>query len=143
MHSRYCVDIPNAKIIGGHTEGEVLKLEALSLLGDVDSRSGIIVSEDVKAVDNQVKNRILVVRKFRGSTVGAYVLYSLCRRGLAPRAIVSIEPDPVVVAGIVLCDIVGVFRVPENIIELIESGDRVEIEPLGSGVRMCVVRRSL
>lgn len=116
----------------------MLKLEVLSFLGDIDSKTGTVVSEDTGAVNNRIKDRILVVKKFRGSTVGVYVLYSLCRRGLAPRAIVSREPDPVVVAGIVLCNIVGVFRVPENIVELIRNGDRIRIEPFENGAKICI-----
>ncbi|MEM2389106.1 MAG: DUF126 domain-containing protein, partial [Ignisphaera sp.] len=88
MYTEYCIDIPNSKFIGDPTEGVALNLEVLSFLGDVDRRTGTIVSEDTKARGHQVKDRILIVKKFRGSTVGVYVLYSLCKNGLAPKAVI-------------------------------------------------------
>ncbi len=138
MYDEYCIDVPNTKIIGGSAEGEALKLKVLSFLGDVDSKTGTIISEDTGAIGHHIKDRILVIEKFRGSTVGVYVLYSLCRKRLAPKAIISNELDPVVIAGIVLCNIVGVFRVPENIMKLINNGDVVKIRPLENGARVCI-----
>lgn len=140
MYAEYCIDVPNSKFIGDPTEGTALNLEVLSFLGDVDRRTGTIVSEDTKARGYQVKDRILIVRKFRGSTVGVYVLYSLCKNGLAPKAIICGEPDPVIVAGIVLCSITGVFKVPETIMEQIKNGDRIRIEPLKNGTRICIAK---
>lgn len=140
MYDEHCIDVYGAKIVGGYTEGEVLKLDALSFLGDIDSRTGTVVSEDTNTKGQCIKNKILIVKRFRGSTVGVYVLYSLCKNRLAPRAIVSEEPDPVVIAGIVLCNITGVFKVPKVAIEQIKNGDRIKIEPLDNGVRICVVK---
>ena len=140
MYGEHCIDVYGAKIIGGHTEGEALKLDVLSFLGDIDSRTGVVVSEDTNAKGQYVKDRVLIVKKFRGSTVGVYILYSLCKNGLAPKAIVSEEPDPVVIAGVVLCNITGVFKVPRMAIVQIENGDMVRIEPLENGVKICVVK---
>uniref|UniRef100_A0A7J3QDC0 phosphomevalonate dehydratase n=1 Tax=Ignisphaera aggregans TaxID=334771 RepID=A0A7J3QDC0_9CREN len=140
MYDEHCITIPNAKIVGYNTEGKALKLEVLSFLGDIDSKTGIIISEDTGAKNYYIKDKILLVKRFRGSTVGAYVLYSLCKNGLAPKAIVTDDPDPVIIAGIVLCNITGVFNVSKTIIERIENEDKIRIESIGNSIKICVIK---
>ena len=82
-------------------EGEALVLDRpLSFLGDVDPVSGV-----VRDLGVSVAGKVLLVERFRGSTVGSYVLYALKKVGRAPRAIVSKQLDPVVIAGCVLSSI--------------------------------------
>uniref|UniRef100_A0A7C5UV61 DUF126 domain-containing protein n=1 Tax=Ignisphaera aggregans TaxID=334771 RepID=A0A7C5UV61_9CREN len=140
MYDEHCITIPTAKMVGYITEGKALKLEVLSFLGDIDSKTGIIMSEDTGAKNHYIKDKILLVKRFRGSTVGAYVLYSLCKNGLAPKAIVTDDPDPVIIAGIVLCNITGVFNVSKTVIEQIKNEDKIRIESIGNGVKICVIK---
>ncbi|MCX8208812.1 MAG: dTMP kinase [Sulfolobales archaeon] len=59
----------------------------LSPLGDIDASTGRLRS------GSRVSGKIVAVKGFTGSTVGPYVLYSLAKRGLAPRALVVEEVD--------------------------------------------------
>jgi len=70
--------------------------EPISFYGDVDPETGRYVD------GRSVAGKILVAPAARGSTVGAYILYALSKRGLAPAGIVVGVADPVLVAGAVL-----------------------------------------
>lgn len=135
MSSEYCltIDIDLDNVV----EGEVTKVSVLSFLGDIDKEKGIVISRDSGCYGCDVKDRVLVVEKFRGSTVGTYVLYSLCRRGVAPKAILCSEPDPVVIAGAILCKIPIIYGLPINFLSSISTGDRIRIE-VRNGKKICV-----
>jgi predicted aconitase with swiveling domain len=72
-----------------------------------------------------IKDKILCFPHGHGSTVGSYVLYSLARRKLAPKAIVNQTADPVVVVGAIIADIAMVDGID---IRQIKSGDLVEVD---------------
>jgi predicted aconitase with swiveling domain len=134
VSNEYCVDQEDVVEV---VEGEVVKVSTLSFLGDVDKDRGVVVSVDSGCVGCSIAGKILVVERFRGSTVGTYVMYSLCRRGLAPKAILCSEPDPVVVAGAALCGIPIIYGIPDKVLKQMESGDKVRIVPKGG--KVCIV----
>ncbi len=84
----------------------------------------------------------MVVNRFRGSTVGVYVLYSLCKRGLAPKAILMVEPDTVVISGIILCNIIGVINISRELYEIIPDKAKIMIECGNSLARLCIYEGS-
>lgn len=133
MFNEYCLDID----IQEPVEGEVVKVSEISFLGDVDKNSGVILSADSGCRGCSISGKVLVVERFRGSTVGTYILYSLCKKRLAPKAILCLEPDPVVVAGAVLCRIPMIYNLPKHLIQAMETGDRVKIERRGE--KTCLV----
>jgi len=110
--------------VSGYARGEVVKVWRLSFLGDVDPETGRL-RESGKSIDG----KILVVHSFRGSTVGTYVIYALASRKRAPNAIVSVNPDPVVIAGCILGGIPFAYGLPEEIYELLEDCDVLELRP--------------
>lgn len=112
-------------------EGEAIKVFELSFLGDVDKSNGVIISSDSGCLGCNIGGKILIVERFRGSTVGTYVLYSLCKKGVGPKAIICVDPDPVVVAGAALCGIPMVYGLPKQFIQRISTGDKVRIERRG------------
>jgi len=118
-----------ARVVGRSVSGEALvSTVPISFLGDVDKETGVIISPENPLKGVSIANRILVVERTRGSTVGIYVLYALAKRGRAPKAIVASKPDPVVIAGSVLCDVTYVYGVPRNVIEKIRCGDLVDVD---------------
>lgn len=133
-----CIKLENVVTLKeGDAVGQILKVPTLSFLGDVDKYSGRIVSQDVNNYNKSIKDVILIVRKFRGSTVGTYVLYSMCRRGLAPKAILTCKPDPVIIGGIVLCNILGVSNVPEKFYEEIPDGVKALLRIRKNAMELC------
>lgn len=83
-----------------------------------------------------VKGKVLCFPHGRGSTVGSYVLYSLAKKGLGPKAIVNEAADPVVVAGAIIAEIPMVDGVD---ISLIRTGDEVEVD--GGAGTVTVLRK--
>lgn len=138
MYNEYCLDADVQDCI----EGEAVKVLEISFLGDVDKNSGVISSADSGCRGCSISEKVLVVERFRGSTVGTYVLYSLCKKGLAPKAILCLEPDPVIVAGAVLCRIPVIYGLPKHIIQAIGTGDRIRIESRGEVVCLVIERRT-
>ncbi|MEM0197004.1 MAG: DUF126 domain-containing protein, partial [Sulfolobales archaeon] len=59
----------------------------ISPLGDIDATTGRLKNTFT------IKNRIVAVKGFTGSTVGPYIIYSLKKRGLAPKALIVEQVD--------------------------------------------------
>lgn len=78
----------------------------ISPLGDVDPSTGRL--RDL----GSLRNKILAVRGFTGSTVGPYVIYSLKKRGMAPRAIIVEQVDVNVLTSAVMTGI-PLFKVAD------------------------------
>ncbi|MFQ6094624.1 MAG: DUF126 domain-containing protein [Candidatus Bathyarchaeia archaeon] len=113
-------------IVPGVAKGIALvSKKPISFLGGVDPDSGIIVEVGHDLKGECVKGRILCFPHGHGSTVGSYVLYSLVKNGVGPKAIVNAAADPVVVVGAVIADIPMVDQVD---IEQMRTGDLVEVD---------------
>ncbi len=137
MSHKRCIEITNAKMIGKEVDGKVVKINVLSFLGDTDRDTGLIISEESGAKGISIKDKILVIRRFRGSTVGTYVIYSFCKKGIAPKAIMMGKPDPVVLAGAILCEIPVIYNVPDELIDYIGSSSYIKVIPTSSGPVVC------
>ncbi|MHA1617072.1 MAG: aconitase X swivel domain-containing protein [Candidatus Njordarchaeales archaeon] len=110
----------------------IVSSSKISFLGDVDIETGIIVDPFSDIRGRSIRNTVFIFRGGRGSTVGASVIYGLAKRGNAPLALVTIEVDPVVVAGAIFAGIPMISRVPEEIFDIVSSGDIVELIPENS-----------
>ena len=111
-------------VVEGDAEGEiVVSRKPLSFLGDVDVSTSMVIATDSDACGCMLSGRILIMPTGRGSTVGSYIIYSLKKRGLAPRAIFMTRPDPVIVAGCVISSIPLAIGFPEEYFERIKTGN--------------------
>jgi len=97
----------------------------ISFLGGVDADSGIIIERDHDLRGKSMKGRILCFPHGHGSTVGSYVLYSLAKKGLAPKAIINQTVDPVVIVGAIIAEIPMMDQVD---IRQIKTDDDVEVD---------------
>ncbi len=112
-------------IVPGFCRGLALvSSKPLSFLGGVDPKSGLIIEKDHDLKGNSVKGRILCFPHGHGSTVGSYVLYSLVKKGLGPKAILNQAADPVVVTGAIIANIPMIDRID---IHQINTGDKIEV----------------
>lgn len=122
-------------IVPGSARGIALvSKKPISFLGGVDPDSGVIVERDHDLKGVCVKERVLCFPHGHGSTVGSYVLYSLEKNGVGPKAIINTVADPVVVVGATIADIPMVDKVD---IEMIETGDLVEVDGGKGMVKVC------
>ena len=111
--------------VGREVVAEVVKVDSISFYGDVDPDKGTLVDGRV------VSGKALVARRSRGSTVGAYVMYSLKAKGLAPSVIIVGRADPVIVAGAVLAQIPLISDVPDELFDAVVDGHWLKIAPGG------------
>jgi len=119
-------ELKGRSIVPGHCRGLALvSVNPLSFLGGVDPDSGLIIERGHDLRGRNVRDRILCFPYGHGSTVGSYVLYSLVKRRVGPKAIVNQTADPVVVVGAIIAEIPMVDQVD---IQQIRTDDDVEVD---------------
>jgi len=112
-------------IVPGFTQGRALVSgKPISFLGGVDPDSGLITEKDHDLKGKCIKGKVFCFPHGHGSTVGSYVLYSLVKNGVGPKAIINVTADPVVVVGAVIANIPMVDQID---IQRIRTGDLVEV----------------
>ncbi len=127
MHNKYleykCKVASPERIVQGY----IVKVDTLSFLGDVSPEKCVIIGHDTGAKGMTLKNAVLVIRKPRGSTVGAYIVYAIKKHGCNLRAIILEKLDPVIVAGAIISEIPIVFDVEKEFFDAVSTGLFVEI----------------
>jgi len=120
------IELKGRPITPGVSIGKALVSNSpLSFLGGVDPETGRVIEENNDINGRTLTNTILCFPHGHGSTVGSYVLYSLVKRGIGPKAIVNKIADPVVVVGAVIA---GIPMVDKIDISQIRTGDLVEVD---------------
>jgi len=113
-------------IVEGHVKAEALvSRKPISFLGGVDPADGKIIEKNHDLCGQCIKDKILCFPHGHGSTVGSYVLYSLVKKDLAPKAIINQKADAVVVVGAIIADIPMIDQVDIN---QIKTGDTVDVD---------------
>lgn len=117
------------KIARGKAEGEALVTGMpISFLGGVNPETGEVVDRDHELRGCSIAGKILVFPYGKGSTVGSYVIYGLARRGVAPKAILNIETEPIVAVGAIMAGIPAVDRLDSDPTLTIRTGDKVRVD---------------
>jgi predicted aconitase with swiveling domain len=113
----------------GVAEGEVLLThDAISFLGNVDPKSGVIVEPQHELYGKCIKDKILVFPHGKGSTVGSYVLYQLIKNDVAPIAMINIESEPIVAVGAIISGIPLVDKMEQDPFSILKNGDMVRVD---------------
>ncbi|MGB8779326.1 MAG: DUF126 domain-containing protein [Candidatus Bathyarchaeia archaeon] len=125
-------------IVEGRCRAEALvSTKPISFLGGVDPADGKIIEKKHDLCGLCIKDKVLCFPHGHGSTVGSYVLYSLAKKGLAPKAIINQTADSVVVVGAIIANVPMMDQVD---ISKINTGDTVEVDAC-KGVAKIVRRR--
>ncbi len=105
----------------GEVIGEVIiSTEPISFLGGV-SEEGIIIDKDNKLYGKSIKDKIFVFPTGKGSTVGSYVIYGLCKNNLL-KGIINKESETIVATGAILGKIPMVDKID---ISKLKNGDKI------------------
>ena len=113
--------------------------KASKLPRGVDPTNGKIIEKNHDLHGECIKDKALCFPHGHGSTVGSYVLYSLARRKLAPKAIINQTADPVVVVGAIIAEVPMIDQID---IERIKTGDIVEVDAYKGIVKVLKRRES-
>ncbi|WP_292463315.1 DUF126 domain-containing protein [Methanolobus sp.] len=117
------------KISRGVAEGQVLLTqEAISFLGNVDPKTGIIVEQKHELFGQCIKDRVLVFPHGKGSTVGSYVLYQLIKNNVSPAAMINVESEPIVAVGAIISCIPLVDRMEQDPFKVLKNGDIARVD---------------
>jgi len=117
------------KVAKGKAQGEALVSHSpISFFGGVNSQTGFVVEKGHELEGVNVAGKILIFPTGKGSTVGSYQLYELTFSQKAPMAIINIRADPIVTIGAILGSIPMVDKVEPNPLEIIKTGDMVEVD---------------
>jgi predicted aconitase with swiveling domain len=131
------------QVIAGPAAGPALVTEArISFFGGVDPATGRVTERGHPLEGVSLAGKILVYPGGKGSTGATYTLYDMAARKTAPLAIISPEVDPVTVVGAVLGKIVSVDRIPPEFFDLVQTGQRIEIDGEHGIVRLSVQAQS-
>jgi len=132
------LELKGRPLVSGIKRGTALvSKKPLSFLGGVDPETGLVTEKGHDLFGKSVKDVVLCFSHGHGSTVGSYVLYSLAKKNVGPKAIVNETADPVVVVGAVIADVPMVDKID---ISQIETGDTVEVDG-GKGTVKIVERK--
>ncbi len=113
----------------GAAEGEVLLThDAISFLGNVDPKTGIIEEPQHELYGKYIKDKVLVFPHGKGSTVGSYVLYQLIKNGVAPAAMINAESEPIVAVGAIISGIPLVDKMEHDPFDILKDGDTVKVD---------------
>jgi len=121
--------IKGRAISSGKAGGEALvSNEAISFLGEVDTKTGIVVNPKHPLFRKSVAGKVLLFPRGRGSTVGSYAIYQLKKNGKAPKAIVNEEAEVIVAVGAIISGIPMVDKLERRGFKLIKSGSKVVVD---------------
>lgn len=117
------------KVAKGKAQGEALVSQsAISFLGGVNPETGLVVEIGHELEGLSVSDKILVFPVGKGSTSGSYQLYTLVHFQKAPRAIINRRADPIVAIGAIIGDIPMVDKLEPDPLQVIKTGDLVEVD---------------
>lgn len=102
--------------------------EPLSFYGSIDFETGKVIEKKHPLFGKSVKDTVLVFPGGKGSTVGSYGLYRLKKSGLAPKAIINVETEPIIAAGAIISGIPLIDKLEKNPLELIKTGMCVKVD---------------
>jgi predicted aconitase with swiveling domain len=112
----------------GALKGEILITKSkISFLGDVDPKNGRVVGPDLDIKGKCISNKILIFEEGRGSTVGSNILFSLSRRGVAPRLMVTCRAEPVTISGAIFGNIPMITDLDDDVFKTLKNGERVKV----------------
>lgn len=117
------------KVVKGKVEGEaVVSRKPIGFAGGVNPSTGQIVEKGHELEGVSITGKILVFPVEKGSTGGSDVIFEMARLHKGPKGIINLRAKSIVVVGAILANIPVVDRLDGNPLELICTGDYVELD---------------
>jgi uncharacterized protein len=115
-----------SKGIGSGTA--LVSTDAISFLGGVDPKTGMVVEKGHSLVGKCIAGKVLVFPRGKGSTVGSYILLQLKKNNVAPCAIINEEAEPIIAVGAIISHIPMVDKLEGNAYAKIKDGDTITVD---------------
>lgn len=123
------IQINCRRIVGGSGSGKALVTkQPINFLAMIDTKKYIIKDRNHELYGKSMKDAILVFPHAIGSSVGAYVIYSLKVNGVAPRAVIcSNKADIITASGCAISNI-----------PLVDTSEKVSSSDIITGLEIIV-----
>jgi len=116
-------------VFKGVGEGEaVVSNQAISFLGGVDPDTGLVIEKGHELEGENIAGKVLIFPRGRGSTAGSYIIYALAKKGTAPKAMINLLAEPIIVTGAIIGRIPLMDMLERNPLEVIKNGDWVRVD---------------
>ncbi len=116
-------------IVSGVAEGEALLSKTpFSFFLDVNTDTGEIIEEGHEQKGKSIAGKVLIYPFGKGSSGDCLRLWRCANNGVAPLAIINVEPESIHVQGAIITNIPMVCHLAGDPLELIHNGDRVRVE---------------
>lgn len=117
------------KVVKGKVEAEaVVSHKPIGFAGGVNPNTGQIVEIGHELEGVSIAGKILVFPVEKGSTGGSDVICEMARLHKGPKGIINLRAKSIVVVGAILANIPVIDRLDGNPLELICTGDHVELD---------------
>ena len=123
------VELRGRVICRGVAGGKALvSRDAISFLGGVDPKTGVVVEKGHCLEGRCIAGRVLLFPRGKGSTVGSYVMLQLRKNNCAPSAIINLEAEPIIAVGAIISGIPMLDRLEKDPYALIRDGAEVRAD---------------
>jgi predicted aconitase with swiveling domain len=117
------------KVAKGKGQGQALVFrEPFTFVDGINPENGTIIVKGHQYEGTSVTGKVLVFPFEKGSTGPAFYLYEMMLNGTQPQGIINLRADSVLTVGVIISNIPMVDRLDGNPMEIIETGDYVEID---------------
>lgn len=121
--------IKGRRISGGKATGEVLiSPEPITFLGGVDPDTGIARERGHPLEGRNVRGKVLVFPKGKGSTVGSYTLFEMKKKNNAPAAIINRSAEQIVAMGAIISGIPMMDQLEKDPLDILKDGQKVTVD---------------
>ena len=117
--------------VGPEVSGEALVTDDnFSARYDLDRIAGIFSRPQHKLAGLSYVDRIMVFNTAKGGVASAWMLHEMKSRGVAPKALLFNNVNPILAQGAALADMTLCDRFEDgDVTQLIKTGDRVTVNP--------------
>ena len=117
------------RVCKGKAEGEALVSQMpISFMTMMDAKTGVIQANGHDLEGMSVVGKILVFPIYRGSSADPYSFLELVRCKTQPKGIINVEATHISAVGAVMGNIPMMDKLDGNPLELIKTGDFVELD---------------
>jgi uncharacterized protein len=123
------ITLKGYKVVKGKAAGEaVVSHQPIGFAGGVNPDTGCIVEKDHELEGVNITGKILIFPVEKGSTGGSDIIYEMAKANKGPSGIINLRAKSIVVVGAIIGNIPVVDRLDGNPLELIKTGDYVEMD---------------
>ena len=122
--------------VGPEVTGEALVTDDnFSARYDLDRIAGIFSRPQHKLAGQSYVDKIMVFNTAKGGVASAWMLHEMKSRGIAPKALLFNDVNPILAQGAALADMTLCDRFSDgDVTRLIKTGDRVTVNPAAGRV---------